>query len=159
MPPMHLRLSFPTNVPSYNQPRKARRRQGSANGERQNKQDTALKADAPAAERSPSDHRQAQMRDESSPSRNDCREDVHFSEEPYYDIDVVDRIGSGDAYVAGALYGLLQHRTIEAMAKYGDAMAAIKNTVMGDMTETDLSDVERIIAAHDSKGPKNEMQR
>lgn len=89
----------------------------------------------------------------------DCREDVHFSEEPYYDIDVVDRIGSGDAYVAGALYGLLQHRTIEAMAKYGDAMAAIKNTVMGDMTETDLSDVERIIAAHDSKGPKNEMQR
>ena len=106
------------------------------------------------------------MRNVKSPQKHDfsslvydCREKVHFSEEPYYDIDVVDRIGSGDAYVAGALYGLLQHRTIVAMAKYGDAMAAIKNTVMGDMTETDLSDVERIITAHDSKGPKSEMQR
>lgn len=89
----------------------------------------------------------------------DCREDVHFKDEPYYDIDVVDRIGSGDAYVAGALYGLLKHGTLSAMAKYGDAMAAVKNTVMGDMTETDLSDIERIIAAHDSKGPKSEMQR
>ncbi len=89
----------------------------------------------------------------------DCREDVHYQDAPYIDIDVVDRIGSGDAYVAGALYGLLKHRSLTAMAKYGDAMAALKNTVMGDMTECDLNDIERIISAHDTTGPKSEMQR
>ena len=89
----------------------------------------------------------------------DCREDIHYSDAPYCDIDVVDRIGSGDAYVAGALYGLIKHRSIVALAKYGDAMAALKNTVMGDMTECDLGDIERIISAHESTGPKSEMQR
>ena len=89
----------------------------------------------------------------------DTRENRHYSDAPYYDIDVVDRIGSGDAYVAGALYGLIKHRSIEAMAKYGDAMAALKNTIMGDMPECDLNDINRIIAAHEDTGPKNEMQR
>ena len=33
-----------------------------------------------------------------------------FVQEPAYEnIDVVDRIGSGDAYISGALYGLLAH--------------------------------------------------
>lgn len=89
----------------------------------------------------------------------DVKEDVHYSDTPYYDIDVVDRIGSGDAYVAGALYGLLKHRTLSAMVKYGDAMAALKNTIMGDMPQCDLSDINRIISAHESVGPKSEMQR
>ena len=89
----------------------------------------------------------------------DVREDRHFGDKPYNDIDVVDRIGSGDAYVAGALYGLLKYKTIEKAAKYGDAMAALKNTIIGDMTICDLTDIERIIAAHDSDGPKSEMIR
>ncbi len=89
----------------------------------------------------------------------DCKEDRHFEEEPYRDIDVVDRIGSGDAYVAGALFALLRFGDIEKVAQYGDAMAALKNTIMGDMTECDLADIERIIANHISTGPKSEMVR
>ena len=41
----------------------------------------------------------------------DARSDKFYTEAPYNDIDVIDRIGSGDAYVAGVLFGLL---------KYGD---------------------------------------
>ncbi len=89
----------------------------------------------------------------------DCKEDRHFEEEPYRDIDVVDRIGSGDAYVAGALFALLRFGDIEKIAEYGDAMAALKNTIMGDMTECDLADIERIIESHKSTGPKSEMVR
>ena len=37
----------------------------------------------------------------------DARKDQYYEEEPYQDIEVVDRIGSGDAYISGALYGLL----------------------------------------------------
>ena len=83
----------------------------------------------------------------------------HFEEAPYENIDVVDRIGSGDAYVAGALYALLRFRSIEKMAEYGDAMAALKNTVLGDTTQCDITDIERIIDNHKTTGPKNEMVR
>lgn len=83
----------------------------------------------------------------------------HFEEAAYENIDVVDRIGSGDAYVAGALYGLCKYRSIEAMAKYGDAMAALKNTIIGDTTECDIVDIERIIRHHHTDGPKSEMVR
>ena len=89
----------------------------------------------------------------------DVEENRHYEEAPYENIDVVDRIGSGDAYVAGALYGLLKHKSIEAAAEYGDAMAALKNTIIGDMTVCDLVDIERIIKAHNSSGPKSEMIR
>ncbi len=89
----------------------------------------------------------------------DCKADLHFEEEPYRDIDVVDRIGSGDAYVAGALFALLRFYDIQKIAEYGDAMAALKNTVRGDMTECDLADIERIIENHISTGPKSEMVR
>ncbi len=89
----------------------------------------------------------------------DVREDRHFEEKPYENIDVVDRIGSGDAYVAGALYAMLTHGGIEDMARYGNAMAALKNTVLGDMTVCDLADIERIIKAHSTDGPKSEMVR
>ncbi len=89
----------------------------------------------------------------------DCREERHFEEAAYENIDVVDRIGSGDAYVAGALYGLLKPGDIESALKYGNAMAALKNTIIGDMIVSDLVEVDRIIKSHNSTGPKSEMIR
>ena len=89
----------------------------------------------------------------------DCKENRHFEEAPYENIDVVDRIGSGDAYVAGALYGLIKHGDIENAVRYGNAMAALKNTIFGDMIVSDLTEVDRIITAHNSTGPKSEMIR
>ena len=89
----------------------------------------------------------------------DCKEKRHFEEEAYRGIDVIDRIGSGDAYVAGALFGFLRYGDIQKMAEYGNAMAALKNTVRGDLPECDLTDIERIIQGHKAKGPKSEMIR
>lgn len=89
----------------------------------------------------------------------DVSEMRHFEEEAYENIDVVDRIGSGDAYVAGALYGLLRFGDIESAARYGDAMAALKNTIIGDTTVCDLGDIERIIATHTGDRAASEMIR
>ena len=89
----------------------------------------------------------------------DTQKAYSFEEPAYENIDVVDRIGSGDAYVAGALYGLIRFGDVESAAKYGDAMAALKNTVTGDMTECDIVDIERIIKNHTATGPKSEMIR
>ena len=89
----------------------------------------------------------------------DCIEGAHFEEAEYENIDVVDRIGSGDAYVAGALYALCKYGSVEQMAMYGDAMAALKNTVVGDITQCDILDIERIIARHIAQGPVSELER
>ncbi len=89
----------------------------------------------------------------------DCECMEHFEEAAYENIEVVDRVGSGDAYIAGALYALLRYQSIQKAAMYGDAMAALKNTVIGDMTECSLSDIERIIDSHLSGGAASEMIR
>lgn len=87
-------------------------------------------------------------------------EDAFYEEAPYQDIDVVDRIGSGDAYVSGALYGYLKHHDCRKMLEYGNAMAAIKHSVIGDMVFTDLDEINSIIAGHqDTSDFQPEMNR
>ena len=86
--------------------------------------------------------------------------DTFYEEEPYENIEVLDRIGSGDAYVAGALYGLLTDwahpRKAVAM---GNAAAAVKNTVAGDLPCMTLAEMEALIREHHSQGPAAEMRR
>lgn len=86
--------------------------------------------------------------------------DGKFYEEPHYkNIEVIDRVGSGDAYVAGVLYGILTGGDVEAAMSYGNALSAIKNTVIGDMSISSIDEVESIIKAHKSTGIQDEMVR
>ena len=62
----------------------------------------------------------------------DARSDKFYTEAPYNDIDVIDRIGSGDAYVAGVLFGLLKYGDPEKAMQFGNATSSVKNTVPGD---------------------------
>ena len=77
-----------------------------------------------------------------------AKNDTYYRENPYNNIDVVDRIGSGDAYVSGALYGYLKHGDCQKALEYGNAMAAIKHSVIGDMVFTDLEEIDSIIKQH-----------
>lgn len=87
------------------------------------------------------------------------RLDKFYTEEPYKDIDVVDRIGSGDAYCAGVLFGLLKFDDAEKAVQFGNATCATKNTIFGDLPVSDFNEIEAIIKAHHSTGPKSEMNR
>lgn len=90
----------------------------------------------------------------------DAKNDKYYEEEPYKDIDVVDRIGSGDAYISGALYGLLSSNfDCEKAMQYGNATSAVKNTIPGDLPSSNLEEIETIIRAHNQKGPQLEMAR
>ena len=83
-----------------------------------------------------------------------------YEEAPYRNIDVVDRIGSGDAYISGALYGLLtQPDNYRRALEYGNAVSAVKNTVPGDMQATSLEEIDAIIRNHKNDGPQLEMDR
>jgi 2-dehydro-3-deoxygluconokinase len=56
-------------------------------------------------------------------------------------VDVVDRIGAGDAFVAGFLYGWLTSGA-ETGLRYGTANAALKMTHFGDIAWTTREDLE-----------------
>ncbi|MFA9463149.1 MAG: sugar kinase [Velocimicrobium sp.] len=86
--------------------------------------------------------------------------DTFYEEEPYRMIEVVDRIGSGDAYIAGVLFGLLSNDFDCKMAlKYGNASGAVKNTIPGDMTSLQIKEIDSIIKDHHTSGKVSEMER
>lgn len=90
----------------------------------------------------------------------DAARGTFYEEEPYRNIEVVDRIGSGDAYISGALYGLLSTGGDCARAvAYGNAAAAVKNTIPGDLPSSNLDEIETIIQAHSQTGRQSEMTR
>ena len=86
------------------------------------------------------------------------KNDTFYCESPYENIEIVDRIGSGDAYVAGVLYGILKHNNPEKAMKYGNANSVLKNTIIGDISCADVTLVESIIADHED-GSTSEMNR
>ena len=85
--------------------------------------------------------------------------DEFFTEEPYTDIDVIDRIGSGDAYVAGVLYGILKTGDPAKALQYGNATSSVKNTIPGDLPASDLREIENIIRNHNASGYESELNR
>ena len=90
----------------------------------------------------------------------DAKKNQYYEEEPYRDIDVVDRIGSGDAYISGALFGLLTSEFDCARAvAFGNATSAVKNTIPGDLPSSNLEEIQTIIKAHNQAGPQSEMAR
>lgn len=57
---------------------------------------------------------------------------------------VVDRIGTGDAYAAGLIYGLIHYTDQEAL-DFANAACAIKHTILGDINLATANDISEII--------------
>ena len=85
--------------------------------------------------------------------------DRFYTEAPYTDIDVVDRVGSGDAYVAGVLFGMLKYGDPQKALEFGNATSSVKNTIPGDLPSSDFKEISGIIRAHNATGPQSELNR
>ncbi len=99
-----------------------------------------------------------------SPTRHNFGSKIYYNgsfyeEEPYRNIEVIDRIGSGDAYVAGVLYAILKEGSIKRALQIGNALSAVKNTVSGDMSASSIDEIESIISSHNAVGRQDEMVR
>jgi len=57
---------------------------------------------------------------------------------------VVDRIGTGDAFAAGLIYGLLNFDDEKAL-KFANAACAIKHTILGDINYCSAEDIEEVM--------------
>jgi 2-dehydro-3-deoxygluconokinase len=64
---------------------------------------------------------------------------------PQRDIDIYDRVGGGDSFASGLIYGLLAGRPIEWAVRCGVAHGALAMTTPGDTSMATLTEVERII--------------
>ena len=82
-----------------------------------------------------------------------------YEEKPYNNIEVIDRIGSGDAYLAGVLYGLIKTGDITSALEIGNATSAVKNTVVGDMSASSIDEILSVIKSHKATGRQDEMVR
>ena len=65
---------------------------------------------------------------------------------PRYDVEIVDRIGAGDAFSAGLIFGRLECRDWKKAVDYGTALSALKHTVLGDFSVASRREVEQVMA-------------
>ena len=68
-----------------------------------------------------------------------------------YDVRVVDRIGGGDSFAAGLIYGFLSGKEAATALRFAVAASALKQTIPGDFNRVSVAEVERL-AAGDASG-------
>ena len=79
--------------------------------------------------------------------------DKKFHESKKYSCELVDRVGAGDAFTAGFIYGYLTG-DVQKGVDYGTAHSAIKHSIPGDVNWATLEEVEAQV-----KGAGSRIQR
>jgi 2-dehydro-3-deoxygluconokinase len=75
----------------------------------------------------------------------------NFVESPSYDIvPIVDRIGGGDAFIAGFIYGSLSFNDQQQALTFGVASSALKHTIHGDFNLATKAEVEEVVKGNTS---------
>ena len=62
---------------------------------------------------------------------------------PQQDVDIFDRVGGGDSFASGLVYGMLADKPIEWAVRCGVAHGALAMTTPGDTSMATLAEVER----------------
>ncbi|MGH9400946.1 MAG: PfkB family carbohydrate kinase [Terriglobia bacterium] len=68
-----------------------------------------------------------------------------FYDDVKYDLEIVDRIGGGDSFSAGFIYGYLTQQSYAAAVRYGNAFSALKHSTPGDFNWATLAEVEQLL--------------
>lgn len=68
-----------------------------------------------------------------------------FKAKNYQDIDVLDRVGSGDAFASGLIYGLLAKKDFQYAVECGAAHACLAMTAPGDNSAATLAEIENLM--------------
>ena len=74
-----------------------------------------------------------------------------FFTAPIYDIQpIVDRVGSGDAFMGGLIYGLRNLPDPQQALNFAAAAACLKHSVVGDFNAVSVAEVETLMAGDES---------
>ncbi len=69
-----------------------------------------------------------------------------FFQSPRYHVWIIDRVGTGDAFAAGLIYGILKGKTDQEALNFGVASACLKHSVQGDFSLASVDEVEKFVA-------------
>ncbi len=61
-------------------------------------------------------------------------------------LEILDRVGGGDSFASGLIYGFLSGKTPQACVEYGAAHGALAMTTPGDTSMASLKEVEKLVA-------------
>jgi 2-dehydro-3-deoxygluconokinase len=76
-----------------------------------------------------------------------CRTRSGFHVGPSLDgLEIFDRVGGGDSFASGLIYGLLEGFDVDRALAYGVAHGALAMTTPGDTSMATLPEVERVVA-------------
>jgi 2-dehydro-3-deoxygluconokinase len=62
-----------------------------------------------------------------------------------YSVRIVDRVGSGDSFASGLIYGLVTGMPMNEAAEFGVAASALKHTIPGDLNHATLGEVKDLM--------------
>jgi len=69
-----------------------------------------------------------------------------YDSRQYPDLEILDRVGGGDSFASGLIYGFLQFNDPQQAVDYGAAHGALASTTPGDTSMATLAEVEKQIA-------------
>ena len=76
---------------------------------------------------------------------------TRFYESRRYEInDIVDRVGGGDSFAGGLLYGLTAYGDRQKALEFAVAASCLKHSVLGDFNRVSISDVEKLMGGDGS---------
>ncbi len=61
------------------------------------------------------------------------------------DLEIYDRVGGGDSFASGLIYGLMESKAPSEAVNYGAAHGALAMTTPGDTTTANLNEVEKVM--------------
>jgi 2-dehydro-3-deoxygluconokinase len=64
---------------------------------------------------------------------------------PCYEVEVIDRIGAGDAFSAGLIVGALENRSWDDAVRLGTAVSALKHGIPGDFCLVTRAEVDHLL--------------
>jgi 2-dehydro-3-deoxygluconokinase len=64
--------------------------------------------------------------------------------------DIVDRVGGGDAFAAGLIYGFNNYKDKQEALEFAVAASCLKHTIKGDFNRASVSEVEKLKEGHSS---------
>ena len=90
------------------------------------------------------------LRESRSADRNGWGACIHngreFLSSPKYEItDIVDRVGGGDSFAAGLVYGLLAYDSDQKALDFATAASCLKHTIAGDFNRVTVGEVEALM--------------
>lgn len=67
-----------------------------------------------------------------------------FYQSKHYDIRIVDRVGGGDSFAGGLIYGLMAYEDQGSALEFAVAASALKHTIAGDFNHATIDEVLRL---------------